>query len=272
MSSFIKEHKRGIAGTLLFHIALAIVFAMVGFTTPLPLPGEEGILINFGDMEEAAGPVEPKTAEAVQEATPEPQEQEQTVSEETPVEESPVLTQDYEDAPVEETKQEEQTEEVKEEAKEQTEQQEEKEQEERKVNVNALYTGRNKDNNSTGSEGVTSGEGNQGSETGSVDSDNYTGGESMGNNGINFSLAGRNPESLPLPEYNYQLEGKVVVEITVDKYGNVTKAEPGKKGSTTLDDKLLQAAKRAALKAKFDRKPDAPAYQKGTITYYFKLQ
>jgi len=47
---------------------------------------------------------------------------------------------------------------------------------------------------------------------------------------------------------------------------------PGVKGSTTLDANLLAAAKRAALKAKFDKKPDAPAYQKGTITYYFKLQ
>ena len=90
--------------------------------------------------------------------------------------------------------------------------------------------------------------------------------------GIDFSLEGRNPESLPKPEYNYQVEGKVVVEITVDKYGNVTKAEAGMKGSTTLNDKLLRAARKAALNAKFDPKPDAPAYQKGTITYYFRLQ
>ena len=94
----------------------------------------------------------------------------------------------------------------------------------------------------------------------------------MGTNGTSFSLAGRNPESLPKPEYYKQIEGKVVVEITVDKYGNVTDAIPGAKGSTTLDANLLDAAKKAALKAKFDKKPDAPAYQKGTITYYFKLQ
>ena len=94
----------------------------------------------------------------------------------------------------------------------------------------------------------------------------------MGTNGTSFSLAGRNPESLPKPEYKYQIEGKVVVEITVDKQGNVTDAVPGVKGSTTLNEQLLSAAKKAALKAKFDKKPDAPSYQKGTITYFFRLQ
>ena len=63
-----------------------------------------------------------------------------------------------------------------------------------------------------------------------------------------------------------------MVEVTVDRLGNVTYANPGVKGSTTLDEYLLKSAKKAALGAKFDRKSGAPAYQKGTITYYFKLQ
>jgi len=63
-----------------------------------------------------------------------------------------------------------------------------------------------------------------------------------------------------------------VVEVTVDRYGNVTKAIPGEKGSTTLNDHLHRAAKEAALSAKFERKPNAPAYQKGTITYHFILR
>ncbi|HYX07424.1 MAG TPA: TonB family protein, partial [Bacteroidales bacterium] len=86
------------------------------------------------------------------------------------------------------------------------------------------------------------------------------------------SLAGRNPLLLPKPDYNYQVEGKVVVEVTVDRLGNVTNAVAGVRGSTTLDENLLNAAKKAALRARFDTKPDAPAYQKGTITYHFMLQ
>lgn len=70
-----------------------------------------------------------------------------------------------------------------------------------KVSERALYLGR-KDTDATGSEGITEGEGNQGSITGSPNSDNYVDRLSTGGGGINFSLAGRNPVSLPKPEYN----------------------------------------------------------------------
>ncbi|MCK4700373.1 MAG: TonB family protein, partial [Bacteroidales bacterium] len=114
---------------------------------------------------------------------------------------------------------------------------------------------------------------NQGSETGSVNSDNHSSGISgLGDKGISYSLAGRTPQSLPKPEYNYQAEGIVVVEVTVNQNGNVTKATAGVKGSTTLNNNLLKAAQKAALAAKFDRKPNAAAFQKGTITYHFLLQ
>ena len=105
---------------------------------------------------------------------------------------------------------------------------------------------------------------------GAVDATSHTGGPGgLGDEGILFSLEGRTPQSLPKPEYNYQVEGIVVVEVTVDLNGNVTTANPGVKGSTTLNEHLMAAAKKAALAAKFDRKPDAPAFQKGTITYNF---
>jgi len=90
--------------------------------------------------------------------------------------------------------------------------------------------------------------------------------------GISFSLEGRNISHLQSPEYKAQVEGKVVVEITVDNQGKVTQAVPGVKGSTTLDDYLLEVARKAALQSKFSAKPDAPAFQKGTITYKFLLQ
>lgn len=90
--------------------------------------------------------------------------------------------------------------------------------------------------------------------------------------GVSYNLAGRTAFSFPKPDYHQQVEGTVVVEVTVNKEGQVTQAVPGVKGSTTLDENLLDAAKRAATQAKFDRKPDAPAFQKGTITYKFRLQ
>jgi outer membrane biosynthesis protein TonB len=62
------------------------------------------------------------------------------------------------------------------------------------------------------------------------------------------------------------------VEVSVDREGKVIQAIPGSKGSTTLDEYLLKAAKDAALEARFEAKPDAPAVQKGSITYNFILK
>lgn len=90
--------------------------------------------------------------------------------------------------------------------------------------------------------------------------------------GISYNLAGRGIQCLPLPEYNYLSEGRVVVEVTVDRSGKVTKAVPGIRGSNTLDEYLLRVAKEAAIKSKFDANQDAPFIQKGTITYNFILR
>jgi outer membrane biosynthesis protein TonB len=62
------------------------------------------------------------------------------------------------------------------------------------------------------------------------------------------------------------------VEVSVDRSGKVIQAVPGIKGSNTLDEYLLRVAKEAALEAQFEAKPDAPAVQKGSITYNFVLK
>lgn len=78
--------------------------------------------------------------------------------------------------------------------------------------------------------------------------------------------------NLPIPEYSVQNSGTVVVEILVDQYGKVTKATPGGKGTTVQDAVLWEAAKKAAMKARFNVSSSAPPVQKGTITYIFKLE
>jgi TonB family protein len=93
-----------------------------------------------------------------------------------------------------------------------------------------------------------------------------------GDKGISCDVKGRGFQSLPAPKYDYQGEGKVVVEVSVDRAGKVTQAVPGAKGSTTLDEYLLTVAKEAALKATFTPKLDAPSVQKGTITYNFIIK
>ena len=266
--------KKGLVGTIVFHAGLLAFAILFGFVTPLPLPEEEGILINFGTDDFGFGEEEPMYSEIPEEqSTPPPQEAV------TPVESTEeIISQDFEEAPVvtekpQEKPQQERQEEVitpPEDARpvEQV-QPPPPEEEPRKVNERALYRGR-RDTDATGSEGVTQGEGNQGSPTGSPDSDNYAQGLSSGGGGINFSLAGRNPVSLPKPEYNSQVSGTIVVRIRVDRDGKVISAEPGQRGTNIADENLWESAKKAALKARFSKADDA--IQVGTITYHFVLQ
>ena len=89
----------------------------------------------------------------------------------------------------------------------------------------------------------------------------------------NAKVPGRSVNgTLPRPTYGVQASGKVVVEIWVDQYGNVQKAVAGAEGTTVTDKTLWQAARKAALGAHFNMSADAPALQKGTITYIFNLK
>ena len=82
-------------------------------------------------------------------------------------------------------------------------------------------------------------------------------------------MAGRKVLKKPVYTANCE-EGTIFVRIEVDKNGNVTKATPGVKGSTSQAPCLMNPAKRAALETKFNVDPDASQIQIGTIVYQFK--
>lgn len=249
---------------------------LLGFTTPLPLPAEKGILISFGTTETGSGNVQP---EMKKEETQAAAARQQTSSKPQTQGEKAFLTQEFEEAPAlpqakEETKKSKST--TKKTPKtnktptKTTETKANKEEPKTpKINPNALYKG---SKNSPGnSEGQTGDKGDQGKTDGSYLSTSHSLGYGSGD-GISFSLEGRSFVALPTPVYEHQTQGKVVVEITVDKSGTVVNAVPGVRGSTTLDTYLLDAAKKAALRSRFNTILEGPAYQKGTITYVFKLQ
>lgn len=54
-----EKHTHGIVGTVIFHIVVLLILILFGFFTPLPLPGEEGILVNFGTSDHGLGDIEP---------------------------------------------------------------------------------------------------------------------------------------------------------------------------------------------------------------------
>ncbi len=262
---------RGIVISTLVHVIIIVLLIIFGFSTPLPLPDEEGIVINFGTDDRGSGQFEPKRAtpamsKPVSESIPEK-------SEEKPI------TQDFEEAPSlppakEEPKpKQEKPKEIKpqEEVEKEVEQPKPVEEKPREVDRRTLFPGQKADGDNTG-EGITGNQGNQGDPKGSVDSNSREGGTVGGGDKPTFSLGGRNALSLPHPEYPKQKSGRVVVEVTVDKNGNVTSVRGGVRGSTTYDSDLITAAENAARKAKFDVSANAPAFQTGTITYVFKLQ
>jgi colicin import membrane protein len=279
---------------------------LVGFSTPPSPQSEEGILVNFGTGETGIGDIEPSPPAFKEESTAPPVKKAISTPATSPkssakTREEALLTQNTEEAPAvkkadpEALKKKLEKIEIDKKIKEQKEaeliqrRQEEAEnkriaaEQQRESDImnrtkNALADSRNRGTNSTG-EGIAGGSGNQGDPNGSINSkvrghgsglgDSGTG---TGDKGISYNLQGRGFQALPPPKYDYQGEGKVVVEVSVDRSGKVIQATPGTKGSTTLDAYLLKVAKEAALEARFEVKQDAPAVQKGTITYNFILK
>ena len=256
----------------------------------LPDKPESGILVNFGFDETGSGLIEPSGPPSQPETAPPVQ-----AREETTTKDEALLTQDFDrelpevkkaDPEAEKKKQEQIEAERKRRAELEAErlkrQKEEEErrrlEEEQKITNEMLnktrnaFAGAKSSGTDAKSEGIAGGKGNQGVPEGSPDSKIRGEGKGLGDRGISYSLEGRGFQSLPEPKYDYQEEGRVVVEVSVDRNGKVIQAIPGAKGSTTLNEDLLKAAKEAALKAVFDPKPDAPVIQKGTITYNFVLK
>lgn len=93
--------------------------------------------------------------------------------------------------------------------------------------------------------------------------------ENYNDNGT--GLNGRKIIKKPSPEYNCNEQGKVVVEITVDKNGNVINAIAGVNGTTNKSACLLNASKIAALGTKWQPDNNAPDKQIGKIEYNFRL-
>jgi outer membrane biosynthesis protein TonB len=284
------ERGKGIAGTVIIHFAVLIILVFFGFSLPKPPEEEKGIIVNFGTDETGIGLIEPSPSASSESAAV----QQPAVSD-NPSEEDAVVTQDFDKEapeikkadPEAEKKKKEQIEaerirnaEIEAERIKKAQEEAERRriaEEQKRINdianrtKNALAGSKNSSTNSTG-EGVTGGAGNQGDTNGSVDSKVRGTGSGTGDSGVSFELAGRKFQTLPLPKLDYQEDVIVVVEISVNRDGIVTQARPGAKGSTTFKDDLLNAAKDAALKARFEAKPDAPSTQIGSITYNFKLK
>lgn len=131
--------------------------------------------------------------------------------------------------------------------------------------------GNGTDANSSGI-GDGTGTGSKGNPFGRDGSTSTQGAASSGSN-LSWSLAGRSIKgSLARPVYSAQEEGVVVVDIKVDKNGNVINTSIGR-GTNITDASVLKAVRDAAAKTKFSPRSDGiDRDQFGQITYNLKLQ
>ncbi len=111
----------------------------------------------------------------------------------------------------------------------------------------------------------------KGSKTGDPNASGFYGNGGGVGSGGNYRLGNRKAITMPKPTYDCNEEGKVYVSISVDQSGSVISAQAGVKGTTNSVACLLNKAKEAALKTKFNSDNKAPFKQVGIIIYNFSL-
>lgn len=247
--SFVKQHIQGIIGAIIFAIIAFLLLLLLGFTTQLPLPPEEGILLDFGgggnlDAGESASTTSNEQNASTQNSS-----------------NSGVNTQSFEDAaslqssnvpnPNNDT--------------------EDNENDDTNNETNST-TNQNTShlpdfmNNMGFGNGSGTGESGDGSGNGNPGDGNGNNGSGSRPGGFGGSLGGRGLLKKVDPQNQDNLEGIVKLKITVDENGSVT--------STTLISsncaKCTQLAISAVNQWKYEKKPGA-GYQIGTVTIEFRL-
>ncbi|MCK5765579.1 MAG: hypothetical protein KAH26_06340, partial [Bacteroidales bacterium] len=87
---------KGVVGTIGFHLLALLAILYFAMSTPLPLPGEEGVEVNLGSSDQGMGYVQEQSPPPVQQpppALPPPQ------TDPEPEPEEDLITQDVEDTP-----------------------------------------------------------------------------------------------------------------------------------------------------------------------------
>lgn len=249
MSKESRDKSIAAVGSIVVHAIALLVLFLMAFRTPLPLPGEEGVEVDLGMMDQGMGNIQPEKPAIPMAAQPQQEEsknEEDIVTqndEEAPAIEKPKTVKPKQEKPAEEPKP--------------------------QVNNRALFKGSNNPQ-AGGSEGITGQPGDQGKPNGLAGVRKYDGNGGKGN-GTGYDLGGRGAKSLHRPDDDFSEEGKIVVDIWVNRAGQVVRAEVATKGTEIINNTMRQKAVQAAKRSTFAADPDAPEEQHGTITYTFVI-
>ena len=292
----------GFLGTFIFHGIILLWLLFAYFSTSI-IPKTEGVLVAFGNIDEAGGffepgpgnieaslpglpePVIPSQPEPALKPKPKPDtKQERIITQES------ARTTYIENSAQKEAEKRKEAEARLQQEKQRQQQAEadkkRKEQEAIAAQINNLGVGAFKSETGQGAgsgQGTGSGTGmrdgtgtgtGQGTGTGSGIQGNPFGnstqGSSTGVGGLgSYALQGRTlgADGLPRPTASAKEEGRIVVNITVDSKGNVIFAEIGS-GTNIANQTLRKSAVEAAKKAKFNS-INTTNNQTGTITYKY---
>lgn len=271
------KHERNSAKiTALLAIIILLLLFVVGPPYMDP-PEEYGVAVNFGNSDFGKGNIQPKTPvksePKVTEDIPKP---ESTKAEPTKSAEAreEVLTQDNaEEIAIKKQKEAEAKAKAIAEAKAKAEAdriaKEKREQEEKRKKLDALIGGVSK---SDGAEIGSEGNDNRAGDKGQLDGNPYAPYEGIpgaGQGGIGYGLNGRGAPRIKRYEGCTNEYGLVVVNIVVNRNGNVIEATPGAKGTTNISTCLREVAKKIAMSSKWPADSKAPTRQFGKISLNF---
>ena len=257
-----EQEKKSFAITSIIFVILFILFFYLGLTSLDP-PPENGIAINFGTTELGSGTIQP--TEAIQSA-PKAAAAKQAISSA-----DEILSQDTEEAVVIKTNKKNQP--TKQNAKEEVKSKPKEKPSPSKSTSDALSSlinGPKSDGKAQGGQGNDDSAGDKGSPTGNPYANSYYGSGSGSGSGSGWGLNGRTISSRGKEVQKCNEFGTVVVQITVNRNGNVIAAKYSK-GTTNTNPCLVEPALATARKYKWQPDANAPETQIGFITVNFKI-
>lgn len=295
-----ENERKAFVSTVIIFLLLLLLLYLLKLSTSVRDKFEGGIIVDFGTTETGLGNDNQSLGEPASGETnlPEPANEPVTAPAPSPTPTpatKPVITADNQEIALEKKRKEEENRLKKEEeirkkqqaeaeakakaeaeCKRQEEEKKRKEEEEFKQKLaqgikGTKGTGSGSQGNGKG-EGQSTPGGNQGDPGGTPGAPKGPGtGSGTGTSGIGFELAGRKMVSAPRVNNESQKFGRVVIQIKVDRKGNVIDAVFRQAGSTTNDSYLVSLSIDAAKRAKFSEDAQAADEQFGTITFNYVI-